>query len=145
MKYVVTDRDIKEKLTLRQAKKFKKLLSLVIDEQELTIRIKKSSNAQIISKLLDYYEDDSILEQAPFSKFTDYVAVTSALDFAVDYLMEFKYNNESNCLSALSDFYVNNYCINDKYLYKDNHIFEDIFPTYDIKGSLRKAIEVLEG
>ena len=38
MKYVITDRDIKEKLTPRQAQKFRKLLSYIISEEELTLR-----------------------------------------------------------------------------------------------------------
>ncbi len=143
MKYVITDRDIKEKLTPRQAKKFKKLLSYIISEEELTLRIKKNAHCQALSKLLAYYENDDIIEEAPFSKFTDFVASTCALNKAVDELMQASYMDEANCLSSLSDFYTRNYCINDKYLCKDNKIFEELFPTYDIVNSLKNAIMVL--
>lgn len=143
MKYVITDRDIKEKLTPRQAKKFRKLLSYIISEEELTLRMKKNAHVQIISKLLAYYENDDITGEAPFNKFTDFVASTCALDKAVDELMQASYMDEANCLSSLSDFYTRNYCINDNYLCKDNKVFEELFPTYDIINSLKNAIMVL--
>ena len=143
MKYVITDRNIKENLTPKQAKKFRELLSYVISKEELALRTEKNNYVQVLSKLLNYYEDKSITGEAPFSNFGDFYTATCVLDKVTDELMQASYIDNANCLYSLSDFYKRNYSIRYNYLYKDNKVFKEYFSIHYIVLSLKNAIMVL--